>query len=61
MLDLVELDHVPEIVTRRGKGLIRAVEARGGEALLVPLLAGRFTRLAADARRGVDQLGDGDH
>ncbi len=62
-LDFLELDDVPEVVAQVGQRLIRAVVGlrdANGQALIVPLLAGGFAGFAADAARGVDELGD-DH
>src|SRR5690606_32421216 len=58
-LDLVELDHLPEVGFQIGKGLI-ATEGRTGFGWrqVVPLLAAHFAGLAADARGNIDQLGN---
>ena len=57
-LVLVELDQVPEVIGRLGHGLITVLERGVAEREVVPLQAGDLAGLAADAGRGVDQLGD---
>ena len=57
-LVLVEPDQVPEVRRHVGQRLIRARLARRLRRQIVPLLARHLARLAADAGRGVDQLGD---
>src|SRR6266581_1194576 len=53
---LVEADQVPELRVQLGHGLVGAGLPRGHRPEVVPLLAGHFAGLAADAGGGVDEL-----
>jgi hypothetical protein len=55
-LVLVELDQVPEVPARLRHRLVSVVERGRAERHAVPLDASHFARLAADTRRGIDQL-----
>ena len=57
-LALIESDEVPEVGVEMRKRLVRAFLVRGHGFQIVPFLAGGLARFAADARRGVDVLGD---
>src|SRR5438876_1735339 len=56
---LVEEDEVPVIPTRFRHRLISVVENRFAEWKVVPLHAGHFAGLAADAGGGIDEFADG--
>src|ERR1051325_4806248 len=58
VLVLDELDEVPVVPVGRGHRLVRVVEGRLAERVVVPLDAGHLASLAADAGRHVYVLAD---
>src|SRR4029077_6132367 len=54
----VEADEVPELRVELRKGLIRSCLLRRDSLEVVPFLTRRLARLAANARRRIDVLGD---
>ena len=54
----VEFDQIPEVVSEVRHCLISAFEIAEGDLLVIPLLAGDFTRFTADARGRIDHLRD---
>src|SRR5262249_30701375 len=55
---LFELDQVPVIPSRFRHGLVGVLKRGLAERQIVPLQARHLARLAPDAGRGIDQLGD---
>ncbi len=61
LLVLAEPDQVPDVRRHVGQRLVGPHLHGGFRRQIVPLLAGHLAGLAADARRGVDELGDRRH